>query len=424
VRRLPLSILLVAVACGRAAPAREFVLRVAGVGPFDPVHPLTSGTAVSAAAADLVYESLGRPDERGALVPFLAERWERVGPDLYRVALKRGLLFSDGSPVALEDAAASLRAAGLDARPAGEWIEVRSGAAKGALEFSLALAVVFREGPSGPLGTGPFVVAEGSSERVVLKRGRAGPGRIARVEFIAYPSERDAFAHALRGDMNAALSLDERQRELVEGIPSLKVIRSQSPHAVAIVFNAARLDRNTRALMAKSLPLADLATAYGAGCRRPEPPVPGKAVGGGRPVEVLTTAIVPGFRRVGLALRRALGLRGGGLVVLDPSHTRARLEHFDFDILVGTLLAWPPSSQAMYWHTGAGLNDASYSNGAVDAALEAGRFDEAQAELERDPPVVYLCRRERIAAVDARIKNPTLGHWGLLETLPVWEVGP
>jgi hypothetical protein len=58
----------------------------------------------------------------------------------------------------------------------------------------------------------------------------------------------------------------------------------------------------------------------------------------------------------------------------------------------------------------------------VDAAFYRGDVEAARAEMERDPPFVLVCRRQRIGAVDARLKNATLGHWGLLDTLPDWEV--
>ena len=40
------------------------------------------------------------------------------------------------------------------------------------------------------------------------------------------------------------------------------------------------------------------------------------------------------------------------------------------------------------------------------------------------PPVVLLCTPERIMVVDTRVKNPRIGPYGLLETLPDWEVQP
>jgi hypothetical protein len=60
----------------------------------------------------------------------------------------------------------------------------------------------------------------------------------------------------------------------------------------------------------------------------------------------------------------------------------------------------------------------------LDAAFDRGDIAAAAAEMEKDPPVIYICRRQHIAAVDARIRNATLGRWGLLDTLPAWEVGP
>jgi hypothetical protein len=74
--------------------------------------------------------------------------------------------------------------------------------------------------------------------------------------------------------------------------------------------------------------------------------------------------------------------------------------------------------------TGAGSNWAGYSNRRVDEAFDRGDLATVQEEMGRDPPLVLVCRRQRIAAVDARIRNATLGRWGLLDTLPEWEVGP
>ncbi len=91
---------------------------------------------------------------------------------------------------------------------------------------------------------------------------------------------------------------------------------------------------------------------------------------------------------------------------------------------MNSVIVWPPALMSLYWTSGGPWNWTSYSNSTVDGAIRDGRYDDALAEMERDPPVVFLCSRERIAAVDARIRNPTLGRWGLLETLADWEVGP
>ncbi len=125
--------------------------------------------------------------------------------------------------------------------------------------------------------------------------------------------------------------------------------------------------------------------------------------------------------RAGLAIRRGLGSRGGDLIRLGPDEAWYARDH---GIAIDNVLVWPPVIGALYWKTNGPWNVSGYSNPAYDAAVEAGDFERAEVELKRDPPVLFLCRRERIAAVDARLKNATLGSWGLLDTLPDWEVSP
>ncbi|HEY6105601.1 MAG TPA: hypothetical protein VIV59_06445 [Anaeromyxobacteraceae bacterium] len=132
----------------------------------------------------------------------------------------------------------------------------------------------------------------------------------------------------------------------------------------------------------------------------------------------------PGLVRMALSLRRTLGVRGDEVSLEPPREALARQKRHDFDVSIDAVLVWPPLVLGWYWHTGASLNSAAYSNPRVDAAFDRGDFAAARVEMEKDPPVVYICRRQRIAAVDARIKNATLGRWGLLDTLPEWEVGP
>ena len=74
--------------------------------------------------------------------------------------------------------------------------------------------------------------------------------------------------------------------------------------------------------------------------------------------------------------------------------------------------------------TGAEENWGGYSNPQFDEAFRAGDLVRAQAELDADPPAAFICDLERVAIVDARIKNATLGDYDLLDTLPEWEVAP
>src|SRR5437870_1642572 len=68
------------------------------------------------------------------------------------------------------------------------------------------------------------------------------------------------------------------------------------------------------------------------------------------------------------------------------------------------------------------LNQYGYRNTQVDAAHKVGDWARAMLALQEDPPVAFICTPERLALVDSRVKNPRIGPYGYLETLPDWEV--
>jgi len=98
------------------------------------------------------------------------------------------------------------------------------------------------------------------------------------------------------------------------------------------------------------------------------------------------------------------------------------MQSHQFDLVLTRPLMWPPILMALNWHTGSPDNLAGYSNQAVDKALDSGDWAAAQAALREDPPAAFVCTHEKLVVVDARIKNPMLGPWEILETLPQWEV--
>ena len=128
------------------------------------------------------------------------------------------------------------------------------------------------------------------------------------------------------------------------------------------------------------------------------------------------------FERLALAARRALGDRGGDVILATPRDAMDRIKKRQFDLFTVRPLKWPPSAMVLFWHTGSPENAVGYSNPAMDRALDSGDWDAAQAALRNDPPAAFVCTRDHLAVVDARIKNPVLGPSEALETLPEWEV--
>jgi MarR-like DNA-binding transcriptional regulator SgrR of sgrS sRNA len=382
-------------------------------------------SSYTAVLTDLVYETPFRVGPDGELVPVLAERWERLGSSRFRMTIRPGVRFSDGSPLAVADVIPSLAAAGVRAREQGEWLDLEPASAGEPIEPLLLYALVFKPTSGVPLGTGPYAFVEGDERHVVLRRVRPDPGRIAEVEMVAYPSLRDAFARLLRSEVNAALGLEERQLELLEGMPQVKVVRSPGPHAAAVFMNAVRLDRAARRDLVAALQVPEVAAAYGADCHpeREEVPIE-KPLPFGRELAVHASNSEGDFARLALAVRRALGRRGGRLVLEDVARFEERRRRLDYDLAVAPMLVSPPSVFALYLQTRGPWNWSGYSNPAFDRLVEAGDMAGARAELDRDPALVRICRRDRFMAVDSRIRNPTLSQWGVLETLPDWEVAP
>jgi hypothetical protein len=418
VRRAPPLLLAAALSCARPAPPRDFVLRVGVVGPIGEVSPKAHSGAATL-AGDVLFEPLASPRPGGWSSRFL-RRWERLGPHRWRLELLPGARFSDGTPVGPDDVAEALRGQDVAVKPSGGALEVESSTSGRPLEVVLAMGYVARRTGDRYLGTGAFAVISQSPDQLVLGRVEPASGKIGRVEFVAYPSGREAFARLLRGEVNAMFPIDRAYGELLEGVPGLRLVRGPSPNAIAVLFGPAVPPEDRRALAAW-LPVGQVAAAMrrettrGASSKERPPLPPGRPLRLGHP-QSLEAA------RAALALRQALGPRGGSITPLAPEVWASRAREFDLFLI--TILVRPPGVGALNFRTGAPWNWTGYSNPAYDAALAAGDERAAEEALKRNPPAVVVARRERLAALDARLPEAALGDWGAFDLLPEWEVVP
>jgi hypothetical protein len=402
----------------------SFVLRIAVPGPLEALSA-TTGSGYTTAAQDLIFDTFLVPDQNGALTSRVLRRWERVDGRRYRVQLEPNLHFSDGRPVGLDDVIASLAAQKLRGMIQGEWLEIEPIDANRLVEPALLYAVLYKQTPTGFVGTGAYRLVSESPTEIALERIRPLPHRISRVEVVAYPTPREVLARVIRGDTNAALGLDERQLELMEGIRRLKPIRGLSHTALSVIFNTRRLDSTARRQLASSLPVRDIAGVFAAGCRAEDTAgtrLEYRPLRPGRRLEVLAPRAAVPMERTALAVRRALGTRGGEVVQVETPELIRRSQAGAFDVMVAPIVNWPDAAIANVWRTDAPYNVTRYSNSRVDAAFDRGDTAGAKAELAADVPYISICRRERIGVVDSRIKNARMGWWGILDTLSEWEV--
>jgi len=421
VRRVLLAVLTAAFACRPSPHQREFRLRIAVVGPL---HALAPGAEPSASgyAQEWVFERLLRTAADGAPIAGLAARFHFSTPARVVLELREGAKFSDGSAVTAEDVRRSLRDAGLEVheQPHGLSIESPSGVP---VEPILRHESIYKRVGEAYVGSGPFRVVSLDSGRLLLRRVVHVPGKIDEVVLLGFPTAREPLAHTLAGDADLLIVSDPKQLEFFQGVSRLRVVRAHGANAIAVAMGVHRLDRAARTAIAAALPVESISSlVFGTEC----PPF---SIAGGksgalpaRPLEVLVIGQDLPLEHTALAVARALGRSSGEIRFVSVADAFRLLKSQDFDLMMLRPLVWPPSAAAVLWASDSPFNELGYRSPKVDAALKAGNWARALQALHDDPPVAFICTPERLAVVDSRIKNPQVGPYGYLETLPDWEV--
>lgn len=317
---LPRSATLLVVACtllaGCAKPGTEdpgppagSVLVVGVLGPLGSLDPASPGAVAASVVLPNVFASLARVAEDGAIRPALARSWSAGdAQDSWRVSLREGAVFHDGTPVNASDAKFALdrargRVAGepsagaaalanvaevhvLDART----LEVALREPDASFPARLALVTAAIVPPSAyslaehrtgvrvelPVGAGPFrVTAASPSEVQLLTRGGT---RVERVVVRAFP-DADALAGALRsGDVEVAFGLDAARASALAR-ENATVAWFPAPEARVLAFDASRApfaDEHARRAVAYALDRAALAgLALGGNASRMDGLAPG-----------------------------------------------------------------------------------------------------------------------------------------------------
>ncbi len=164
------------------ARTAEFAL---GYYPGESLHPVLGSNETNLLLAPLVYEGLYELDGRFSPQPLLCESGQCSEDGLtWTFTLKRGVTFSDGSPLTADVAAASLRSAkgeGSLYRARLEGVTAVRSQGEDTLILELAYAngnlpalldiPIFKEGDPYPLGTGPYAFRASGDELSLTLRG-------------------------------------------------------------------------------------------------------------------------------------------------------------------------------------------------------------------------------------------------------------
>jgi peptide/nickel transport system substrate-binding protein len=110
-RRAWIAALALALTFAAAAGASAKTLRWASRGDALSMDPDAANELVTTNVIELIYESLVRRDREQKLVPALASGWTVVDPKTWRLQLRRGVRFSDGTPLVADDVVFSIERA-------------------------------------------------------------------------------------------------------------------------------------------------------------------------------------------------------------------------------------------------------------------------------------------------------------------------
>jgi len=411
----------------------------------------------------LATQSDGRQSERISS----AWSWDRSGTTL-RLTLRNGVYFHDGTRLTPDIGVKALRDSVADPRAPASFASVRSIEPSGenTIDIKLAepnsffladLSLVSLKMPGRPeIGTGPFRVIKADKQQAALEafdkyyRGRSP---IAELGINIYPTQRNAWAALMRGEIDMLYEVSRDAAEFLQAESTITMYASPRPYYNTLVFSQRHsvlrraevrraineaLDRPTlirEGLNGKGRPAdGPLMPEHWAYSPPPQPfefnPATARlrfdnaglrirpATGGRMPSRFAFTCLVyaddPRFERLAVLVAKQLAEVGVDMR-LEPVPLEtfvARLGTGEFDAflfeMAGRSMGWVYE----FWHSheNGRLNTGYRSADAVLDRIKAARSEEeirqGVAELGRilteDPPAAFLAWQETSRAVSRK----------------------
>lgn len=421
-------------------------------------------SGVKAVISSLTDESwLGNlPD--GHQTERLATRWTwDAAYTTLQLKLRHGVSFHDGTPLTADLAAAILRQSVKD-KEAPSFAGIESVTASGTDTVDIHLSrpdtllvqdltsVNVRCPTKGDGTAGPFaVISRGSAENVL----RAFPGyyrgrpALDEIDIKTYPTQRNAWAALMRGDIDMLHEVSRDAAEFVKAESTVNTYVSSRPYVLALVFNVRRpvlQNATVRKALNEALDRSSLVSSALNGWGRPAdgpiPPdhwaySPGTPFGfdpdasramlesagyrlkpaptNGIPNRFKFTCLVytgdSRFEHLAILVQKQLadvGVEMTLVPVKDSAELEDRLKNGEFDAFLFEMYGRTFGLLYQFWHSQEGLIDTGYR--AADAALDRLRASRSDAEMKAaivdltrvmhdDPPAAFLAWQTTIRAV-------------------------
>ena len=279
----------------------ERVLQFGLLGNPDTLDPHATAGTLTFQTIRSIYDTLAEPDEKGVIVPALAESWTVSDDNLtWTFNLRPGVVFHNGDPLDSADVKATIerltspesrsgRAAAFSVIQAVETPDegtavFRLSEPRAALLAELAsgwgailpksLIDAGHDFGSSPVGTGPFRFVEWIPDnRIEITKNKdywmPNAPRIEGVVFNIIPETAVMVQGLINGDLDAVESVSSQDRPMLEANPEVRVHSSLSAMVLVLAMNTARAPMDNvefRRAAARSIDKqAVLDIAYGGG---------------------------------------------------------------------------------------------------------------------------------------------------------------
>jgi peptide/nickel transport system substrate-binding protein len=419
----------------------------------------------------LAVESLARPGEDGRMQPLLAEAWTRSGDGRpLTVKLRPHVRFHDGSPLDAKILSESLRSfmgnvfSDIDYVRASDTDSIEIGF-KGAPPFLIeALEAPVQKPGTTVVATGPFMVAENTTELRANADYYQGRPVIDRVTVSNYPNARAAWAEMLRNRLDMLWEVGSDALDSMKNSKTVSLFTYTRHYQHVIVFNtnalALRSPDIRRALnfavdrgavvrsalrdrgVASSSPVAPRYWALPRDSQQFDfdPQRAAELLGRSRRKAVplhFTCLVAPDSvgERIALEIKQQLAAVGVNMSVQEASRDEIvrRAGNREFEAAVIEMISGPTLLRPyLIWHSQGPLNWGHFGSANTDEALERVRhapsedtYRQAVAGLQQafidDPPAIFLAWSVSTRAVSKRFDVQAEEGRDVLSTLRLWK---